>query len=109
MNGLQVLSKERKETEVFVLAQVRQQRITGSKCGLILGVRTKALLVSVLYSKPLCPLPVPIKWKKENEANACQAYVDYVHEERWPSHLRNVVSLFIQRKDGLVQLLMESS
>ena len=46
--GLQVSSKERKEieqatclqAECLLWYQVRQQRITGSKCGLILGQKT---------------------------------------------------------------------
>ena len=56
--------------------------MTGYKCGQILGqkTRTPALLKSVLYSKPLDPLPVPIKWGQDNEAAARKAYVNAMHQ-----------------------------
>ena len=58
----------------------RARRITGSKCGRILcqKERTDALLTSVLYSKPMMVLPPPIKWGRENEKRACEAYVNFM-------------------------------
>ena len=83
--GLQVSSSVRQQIEeatrlqsqCYLWYEVRQKRITGYKCGQILRqkTRTPALLKSVLYSKPLIPLPVPIKWGQEHEAVAREAYV----------------------------------
>ena len=83
--GLQVSSSVRQQIEEAIRLQsqcylwyeVRQKRITGHKSGQILRqkTRTPTLLKSVLYSKPLIPLPVPIKWRQEHEAVAHEAYV----------------------------------
>lgn len=58
---------------------VRARRITGSKCGKIITQkeRTDALLVSLLYAKPMDRehLPKPIKWGIERHAR--EAYVEY--------------------------------
>ena len=80
MQGLQVSSEARQKIEQATRLQaqcnlwyeVRQKRVTGYKCGQILGqkARTPALLKSVLYNKPLDPLPLPIKWGQDNEAAA---------------------------------------
>ena len=78
--GLQVSSEVRRKIEQATRLQaqcnlwyeVRQKRVTGYKCGQILGqkARTPALLKSVLYNKLLDPLPLPIKWGQDNEAAA---------------------------------------
>ena len=88
--GLHVSSEVRQKIEEATRLQaqcnlwyeVRQKRVTGYKCGQILGqkTRTPALLKSVLYSKPLDPLPVPIKWGQDNEAAARKAYVNAMHQ-----------------------------
>ena len=59
---------------------MRYPRITGSKCGHILTQKskTKALLIDVLYSKPLDPIPLPIKWGRDKEPLAQSKYVDFL-------------------------------
>ena len=59
----------RKQSDCALWYQVRFPRITGSKCGRILTQKskTKALLVDILYSKPMDPVPLPIKWGRDNE------------------------------------------
>ena len=32
----------------------------------------------MLYTKPMCNIPAPIKWGKENESMGFQAYVKYM-------------------------------
>ena len=93
--NLQVSSEVRKDieqatrlqAECLLWHQVRQQRITGSKCGQILGqkARSSALLMSVLYSKPLFPLPAAIKWGLDNEEKARQAYAVYIRRGGHPT------------------------
>ena len=58
----------------------RAWRITGSTCGKILCQkdRTDALLMCVMYSKPMNVLPPPIKWGFENEKKACAEYVRFM-------------------------------
>ena len=62
----------RSQAQCNLWYEVRQKRVTCYKCGQILGqkTRTPALLRSVLYSKPLDPLPASIKWGEDNEAAA---------------------------------------
>ena len=64
--------------------------------------------MSVLYSKPLLPLPAPIKWGLDNEGKARQAYAKYMRRGGHPTiEVINCGFLFIQKKGGLVHLLME--
>ena len=58
----------------------RAWRITDSTCGKILCQkdRTDALLMCVMYSKPMNVLPPPIKWRFENEKKACAEYVRFM-------------------------------
>ena len=70
----------RMQSECSAWYEVRQKRITGWKCGQILTQksRTPALLKNILYTKPMCNVPAPIKWGQENECTARQAYVKYM-------------------------------
>ena len=61
--------------------EARQHRITGSKCGRIVEQKqkTQALLRFVMYPKPMLYLPKPIRWGKDHEEDARQAYLKYMH------------------------------
>lgn len=77
----QIEEATRSQSRCSLWYQVRQRRITGYKCGQILRQksRTPALLKSVLYDRPLIPLPMPIKWGQDHEAAAREAYVKTMH------------------------------
>ena len=70
----------REQSNCVLWYQMRYPRITGSKCGRILTQKskTKALLIDVLYSKPLDPIPLPIKWGRDKEPLAQYKYVDFL-------------------------------
>ena len=69
----------REQSNCVLWYQMHYPRITGSKCGRILTQKskTKALLIDVLYSKPLDPIPLPIKWGRDKEPLAQYKYVDF--------------------------------
>jgi hypothetical protein len=60
---------------------MRRERVTGLKCGIILNQRTKttALLRHCLYQKTLNPPPLSISWGIRNEAVAIDAYIEHKH------------------------------
>ena len=72
----------RMQSKCSLWYEVRQKRIIGWKCGQMLTQksRTPALLKNMLYTKPMCNIPAPIKWGQENKSMACQAYVKYVQK-----------------------------
>ena len=90
---LNVSQEERKSIEEQTRCQsksslwhvVRARRITGSRCGRILRQiqRTDALLIDILYRRPMDPkkLPAPIKWGIENECKAREAYTTHMRKE----------------------------
>lgn len=53
----------RMQSECSLWYEVRQKRITGWKCGQILTQKSRipALLKNILYTKPMCNVPAPIK------------------------------------------------
>ena len=103
---LNVSPEERIQIELATRSQnmssewfaVRARRIMGSKCGKIINQkeRTEALLISMLYSKPMNPyrLPPSIKWGIENEPSARIAYVEYM-EANGHDHIETKPSGFI--------------
>ena len=62
---------------------LRARRITGSKCGKILGQQsaTEPLLVSVLYSQHMDPKKFPLSFI-DKESLACHAYTQYMNANR---------------------------
>ena len=76
--------------------------MTDYKCGQILGqkARTPALLKSVLYNKPLDPLPLPIKWGQDNEAAARSAYVNAMHRRGHDKLIVRLRGFIIHLKEG---------
>ncbi len=80
---------------------VRARRITGSKCGKIIRQikMTEALLIDVLYPKPMNPnrIPSAIKWGVDNESKACDANTAHMRMNGHPDLVTvNVDSLSIQ-------------
>ena len=62
--------------------------------------RSSALLMSVLYSKPLFPLPAPIKWGLDNEGKARQAYAEYIRRGGHPTIEVINCGFFIHPEEG---------
>lgn len=94
--ALNVSQKERMAIELETRNQsststwhaVRAKRVTGSKCGKILKQKhAVALLKSIMYGQPFITAPKPIKWGRDNEPVACNAYVEYMkrhgHPDLW--------------------------
>lgn len=82
--------------------ELRYKRITGWKCGRILTqkMKTPALLKAILYPTPFQHIPEPIKWGRENEPAAREAYIHFMRARGYPHLTVRACGFIIHPQEG---------